>query len=63
MRKRLVFAVAAAILFTPRPSYAYIDPNAGSLLAQLIIGGVGILALLRLFWARLKARLRSRSGQ
>jgi hypothetical protein len=40
---------------------AYIDPGAGSLLLQLLIGGVGgtVLAV-RLFWRRIAAKWNGR---
>ena len=39
------------------PAYAYVDPGTGSMLVQLVTGGVaGFLVLLRLYWTRLKAR-------
>ena len=35
------------------PAHAYIDPSAGSLLLQLILGGIaGVLVALRLYWKR-----------
>ena len=42
------------LLGLPGPAHAYIDPSAGSLLLQLILGGVaGLLVALRLSWRRL----------
>jgi hypothetical protein len=63
MKKWFVVLAAMAILLVPRPSYAYLDPNAGSILAQLFIGGVGLLTLLRLFWSRIKARFQTRGDK
>ena len=35
----------------------YVDPGAGSLLLQLILGGIaGALVTLKLFWNRLRGR-------
>lgn len=48
---------AAVLLFgTASPAYAYLDPGTGSMLLQLVLGGVaGALAVGRLYWHRLKA--------
>lgn len=47
-------AVAIAVLFST-PASAYIDPNAGSLVAQMVVAGVaGLLVFLRLFWQKIK---------
>jgi hypothetical protein len=36
---------------------AYIDPGAGGMLMQLLLGGVaGVLVVLRLFWDRIRGR-------
>ena len=38
----------------------YVDPGAGSLLLQLILGGIaGALVSLKLFWSRLRGRGKS----
>ncbi len=48
------------------PAYAYVDPGAGSMLLQLILGSVaGALIVLKLYWSRVKAlfsRGRARPG-
>lgn len=42
------------ILALPRPAYAYLDPGAGSMLLQVILGGIAGLAVgVRLFWHRI----------
>lgn len=42
----------------PSPAHAYLDANTGSLLAQLLLGGVAGIALVgKLYWHRLKAFL------
>lgn len=39
-----------------QPILAYIDPGAGSLLIQLLIGGLaGLAALVRFRWSQIKA--------
>jgi len=42
----------------PAPAMAYIDPGSGSLLLQLILGGVaGLFVILKLYWHRFLAVL------
>lgn len=49
-------APAILLLITvPSTAHAYIDPGAGAMLIQGLIGGiVGALFILRLYWTRLK---------
>ena len=45
----------ALLLAIPNQALAYIDPGAGSMLVQLILGGTaGLLLVGRLFWVSLK---------
>lgn len=38
------------------PAYAYLDPGTGSMLVQMLLGGVaGALVVGKLYWARIKA--------
>jgi hypothetical protein len=54
----LVFFVVVLIIAAPRPAHAYLDANTGSLLAQLLLGGVAGIALIgKLYWHRLKGFL------
>jgi hypothetical protein len=49
--------VVAMILFVShlRPVHAYLDPGTGSIVLQAVIAGVvGALAVVRLYWSRLK---------
>ena len=49
-----VLALLFLLLGLPASAQAYIDPSAGSLLLQLILGGVaGLMVALRLSWKRL----------
>lgn len=48
--------VAAFLIFLlTRDAYAYIDPQAGSIVAQVLLGGAaGIVVLGRMYWARIR---------
>lgn len=56
---------AAALLVLPlaaTPAWAYLDPGTGSMLVQLLIGGVaGSLFIIKLYYGRLKSFLLRRS--
>jgi len=42
------------IFIAPAPSFAYLDPGSGSMLLQLILGGVaGLVVVFKLYWSRL----------
>ena len=57
---RLIF-VAAVLLLSMRPAHAYLDPGTGSLLLQMLIGGLSAaLAIAAGFWARIVAVFRRR---
>ena len=52
MNALLLLALAAA------PAHAYLDPGSGSMLVQLLAAGAaGVAVLVKLYWARIKARL------
>ena len=37
------------------PAYAYLDPGTGSMMLQLLLGGIaGALVVIKLYWQRLK---------
>ena len=56
-----MLAVALLLLSLPGLAHAYIDPSAGSVLLQLLLGGLaGVLVALRLYWNRLSAFFRRR---
>ncbi|MDG5467933.1 hypothetical protein P9J64_06285 [Deltaproteobacteria bacterium IMCC39524] len=43
------------IIFSTCPAHAYLDPGAGSLILQVILGGIaGIAIFVKLFWNRFK---------
>jgi hypothetical protein len=63
MRISTVAALATIALLTAAPAYAYVDPGTGSMLVQLVTGGVaGALVLARLYWRRLKDKLTGKSS-
>jgi hypothetical protein len=46
--------ILVLVLFTAQPARAYVDPGSGSMLLQLVLGGVaGLLVLMKVFWRRL----------
>jgi hypothetical protein len=50
----LVTAVLLGSLAVSAPAYAYLDPGTGSMLLQLLLGGVaGALVVGKLYWARI----------
>ena len=53
---RALAAAIAIMLLAASPAWAYIDPGAGSLLLQLILGGIGgLYVAVKLFWRRIRA--------
>ena len=58
--KPLTLTLAAVSLLgslaVSTPAYAYLDPGTGSMLLQLLLGGVaGALVIGKLYWARIKS--------
>ena len=57
-RQQPILVLVLVILFgfhpiTTIPAYAYLDPGSGSMLLQLLLGGVAALAvILRFYWNR-----------
>jgi hypothetical protein len=53
-------ALLALALFigSTSPAYAYLDPGSGSMMVQLLLGGVaGAVVIVRLYWHRVLTRL------
>ena len=49
-----IFLALVIVLAASRPAYAYLDPGSGSMMVQLLLGGVaGAVVIVRLYWARL----------
>ena len=54
MRKTIGAFLLGIILIEPDFAQAYIDPSAGGLLVQILLGGVaGIGVLVKLYWGKL----------
>ena len=61
-RTALLLALLLAAM-APVRAYAYLDPASGSMLLQLIVGGVaGLGLLLKLFWHRILGFFRRKGG-
>ena len=46
--------VCGVLLSAPQVAYAYLDPGSGSVMLQLLLGGLaGLVVLLKLYWHRL----------
>ena len=59
MARRFVVAMAACaafmVLLPPPAAAQYLDPGASSIIVQVIIAGVvGLAAILKLYWHRIK---------
>ncbi len=52
-----LFLGALVLVVVPSPAHAYIDPGAGSLFLQILLGGVaGGLLLLKTYWRRIMGK-------
>jgi len=50
--------VAISLLLVAGPAFAYLDPGTGSMLLQVILGGVAAVAVaLKLFWYKIRAAI------
>ena len=48
----LVLSIGSLLVFS-LPVYAYLDPGSGSMLLQLILGGIaGLAVVVKLYWRR-----------
>jgi hypothetical protein len=51
---RIPFATALVALLLPSVANAYLNPDQGSILLQLLLGGVaGVAVIARLYWRRI----------
>jgi hypothetical protein len=50
---RVSMVIFLLFIFMINPAYAYIDPGSGSMLLQLLLGGVaGAAVVLKMYWRR-----------
>jgi hypothetical protein len=50
------FLIVALLVLTVEPAFAYLDPGTGSMLLQVILGGVAAVAVaIKLFWYKIRA--------
>jgi len=57
----LIFSIIMFFLLMTSNAYAYIDPGSGSLILQLILGGVaGLVVIIKLYWDRFLTMFRIR---
>ena len=56
--KQLRWLVVLTGVIMIMPAYGYLDGNSGSIIVQALLGGTaGILALLKLYWHKLKSMI------
>ena len=56
MRFLLSVTVFTWLMAWAKPAHAYLDPGTGSLILQLVLGGVaGALVVVKLYWNKLKS--------
>jgi hypothetical protein len=61
---KLSYLAAAGLLAVAEPAHAYLDPTTGSILLQGLLAGLaGVVVVLRLYWARVKAFFRNLFGK
>lgn len=54
VRSLVMLSALMVALLAPRPAHAYLDPTSGSILLQVLLGGVaGAVLALKLFWGRI----------
>lgn len=65
LRSRVAIAsLAVAVAALPRPAFAYVDPSAGSIALQLLLGGAaGLIVIVKLSYRRLLRALGWRSDE
>jgi hypothetical protein len=51
---KLTFFILWFLLFLSSPAYAYLDAGTGSIIMQILLGGLaGLAVVLRLFWRQI----------
>ncbi len=50
-----ILITLSLVMLVPSPSHAYLDPGTGSMVLQIILGGIAGIGLLgRIFWRKLR---------
>jgi hypothetical protein len=56
--KSLQWFVAALLIFSAGPVSAYLDPGTGSMLLQVILGGIAAVGVaIKLFWHKIRVAI------
>ena len=64
MTKFAFLLVIGSLVFWPTSAEAYLDAGTGSMLLQLVLGGVaGLLVILKLYWQRVLSFLHLRKDE
>ena len=64
MKKTSILLIAYFVWISERQVDAYLDPGSGSMLVQLLLGGVaGAAVIMKLGWERFKDMFRSSSSK
>ncbi len=65
LRLGVYFLVTLLVtVFASNNAYAYLDPGAGGMILQLIVGGIaGGLLVLKLYWYRIKSKAAALFGR
>lgn len=53
---KLAALVCFCLLMTERPAHAYLDPGSGSMILQVLLGGIaGAAVVIKMYWRRFLA--------
>ncbi len=64
MKKTSVWLVVYLVWVSETRTHAYLDPGSGSMLVQLLLGGVaGAAVIVKLGWQRFRDMFRSSNGK
>ena len=59
---QMVLGVAMVLLVFPAPAAAYLDPSTGSIVLQVMVGGLlTVMAAVRLYWKRIRSWIGKKS--
>jgi len=64
MKYYFQFFIALFIFINPGHAYAYLDPGTGSMLLQMLIGGViAAIFTIKMYWYQLKLFIKRKLGK